>query len=100
MKISKIDLVNQKCCVEKMSYAAMTYTDTTTTTSVFINDSTATITFTNTNPVRWILTLNQGTDTVIKRGIISQPLTLSYLPAKIPLDGELKNPPANPDAEW
>ena len=83
-----------------MSYATMTYTDTTTTTSIFINDSTATITFTNTKPVRWTLTLKQGTDTVIKRGIISQPETLSYLPARIPLDGELKNPPANPDAEW
>ena len=98
--ISKIDLVDQKYSVEKMSYAAMTYTNTTTTTSVFINDSTATITFSNTNPVRWTLTLKQGTDTVIKRGIISQPETLSYLPARIPSGGELKNPPANPDAEW
>ena len=83
-----------------MSYASMTYTDTTTTTSIFINDSTATITFSNTNPVRWILTLKQGTDTVIKRGVVSQPETLSYLPARIPSDGELKNPPANPEAEW
>ena len=69
-----------------MSYAAMTYTDTTTTTSIFINDSTATITFSNTNPVRWTLTLKQGTDTVIKRGIISQPETLSYLPAENLID--------------
>jgi hypothetical protein len=83
-----------------MSYTTTSYTDTTTTTSVFINDSTATITFSNTKPVRWTLTLNQGTDTVVKEGTISQPETLSYLPARIPLDGELKNPPANPDAEW
>jgi hypothetical protein len=78
----------------------MTYTDTTTTTSVFINDSTATIIFSNTNPVRWALTLKQGMDTVIKRGIISQPETLSYLPAKILSRREVKSPPANPDAEW
>jgi hypothetical protein len=84
-----------------MSYAATTYTDTTTTTSIFINDSTATITFSNTNPVRWTLTLKQGTDTVIKRGVVSQPETLSYLPARIPsVDGAVKKPPANPDAEW
>ena len=84
-----------------MSYAATTYTDTTTTTSIFINDSTATITFTNTTPVTWLLTLKQGTDTVIKRGVISQPETLSYLDNRIPLgDGVVKKPPANPDAEW
>lgn len=84
-----------------MSYAATTYTDMTTTTSIFINDSTATITFSNTNPVRWTLTLKQGTDTVIKRGVVSQPETLSYLPARIPwVDGAVKKPPANPDAEW
>jgi hypothetical protein len=83
-----------------MSYASMTYTDTTTTTSIFINDSTATITFSNTNPVRWILTLKQGTDTVIKRGVVSQPETLSYLPARIPSHGEVKSSPANPEAEW
>ena len=83
-----------------MSYTTTSYTDKTTTTSIFINDSTATITFSNTKPVRWTLTLKQGTDTVIKRGIISQPETLSYLPARIPSSGELKNPSANPDAEW
>ena len=83
-----------------MSYAATTYTDAMTTTSVFINDSTATITFSNTNPVRWTLTLKQGTDTVIKRGVVSQPEILSYLPARIPSHGEVKSPPANPDAEW
>jgi hypothetical protein len=86
--------------VEKMSYASMTYTDTTTTTSIFINDSTATITFSNTNPVRWTLTLKQGTDTVIKRGVVSPPETLSYLPARIPSHGEVKSLPANPEAEW
>ena len=50
--------------------------------------------------MRWALTLKQGTDTVVKGGTISQPETLSYLPARIPSDGELKNPPANPEAEW
>ena len=83
-----------------MSYASMTYTDTTTTTSIFINDSTATITFSNTNPVRWTLTLKQGTDTVIKRGVVSPPETLSYLPARIPSHREVKSSPANPEAEW
>ena len=70
----------------------MTYTDTTTSTSVFINDSTATITVSNTNPMTWQLTLKQGTDTVSKRGVISQPETLSYLPARIPSRGEIKSP--------
>jgi hypothetical protein len=51
--------------------------------------------------VSWLLTLKQGTDTVIKRGVVSQPETLSYLDNRIPLgDGAVKKPPANPDAEW
>lgn len=78
-----------------MSYATTTYTNTNTTTSIFTNDSTATITFTNTNPVTWLLTLKQGTDTVRKRGVISQLRDLGTSQ-----DGAVKRPPANPDAEW
>jgi hypothetical protein len=83
-----------------MSYTTTSYTDTTTSASVFTGDSNATITFSNTKPVRWTLILKQGNVTVVKGGTISQSETLSYLPARIPSGGELKNQPANPDAEW
>lgn len=67
---------------------------TTTTTTIALNDSTATITFSNTNPLKWTLSLQQGTDNIGKSGVISRNENPTYL------RGEVKSPPANPEAEW
>ena len=85
-----------------MSYmtTSIALNDSPATTSITLNDSTATITFSNAHPMTWTLSLQQGTDTVSKKGVISQKNSLSYLPARILPHGEIKRPPANPAAEW